>query len=93
MNEDRSYAEGPATEGGLFHEGHYGHDGVVAAEIVVEPEFVDEAVAVFLQELDAFAAGAGDPRGPGERPKVVNAEDDGLQCGWILFHLIIITGE
>jgi hypothetical protein len=44
---------------------------------MVEPEFVDEAVAVLLQELDTFAAGSGDPRGPGQRPEVVNAEDDG----------------
>lgn len=91
MNEDSSDLEGPSAEGGLFHEGHHGHDAVVAAEIVVEPELVNEAVAVLLQELDTFAAGAGDPRGSGERSEVVYAEDDGRRCDRVFFHQTIIT--
>lgn len=93
VNEDRSDAERPSAEGGFFHEGHHRHDAVVAAEVVVEPEFVDEAVAVLLQEMDTFAAGPGDPGGSGERPEVVNAEDDRRRCGWVLCHLIIIAAD
>jgi hypothetical protein len=58
--EDCADSEGPLVESGFFHEGHHGQDAVVAAEVVVEPEFVDEAVAVLLQELDTFAAAARD---------------------------------
>lgn len=73
MDEDCSDSEWLSVEGGFFHEGDDGQDAVVAAEVVVEPEFVDVAVAVFLQELDAFVAGAGDPGGSGQGPEVVDA--------------------
>ena len=91
MNEDGSDLEGPSVEGGFFHEGDHRHDGVLAAEIVVEPEFVNEAVAVFLQELDAFSAGAGNPRSPGEWTEVVYAKDDERRFDYVFSHLIIIT--
>lgn len=91
MNEDRSDLKGPSVEGGFFHEGHHGHDGVVSAEIVVEPEFVNEDVAVLLQELDTFSAAAGKPRNSGKWPEVVYAKDDARRCGRVFFHLTIIT--
>lgn len=81
MNEDHSDSEGPSTEGGFFHKGHHGQNSVVAAEIMIKPELVDKAVAVLLQKLDTFAAGAGDPCGSGERSEVVNAEDNGHRYG------------
>lgn len=93
MHEDRSDAEWPSAEGGFFQESHHGHDGVVTPEIVIEPEFVDEPVAVLLQELDAFAAGAGDPVGSGKRSEIVYAEDDGRRRSWILIHSGIISVE
>lgn len=93
MHEDRADSEGPPVESGFFHKGHQGQDAVVAAEVVVEPEFVDEAVAVLLQELDTFAAAARDPRGPGQRPEVVYAKDDGRRYGRLFFHPTIITAR
>lgn len=81
VHEDHADSEGPPVERGFLHERHHGRDAVVTAEIVVEPEFVDEAVAVLLQELDTFAAAARDPRGPGQRPEVVYAEDDACWGG------------
>jgi hypothetical protein len=93
VNEDCSDLEGPSVEGGFFQEGHHGHDGVLAAEIVVEPKFVNEAFAVFLQELDAFSAGAGNPRSPGEWTEVVYAKDDGRRCDYLFSHLILITAK
>lgn len=65
VNEDHPDLERVPVEGGLLQECDNGHDAVIAAQIVVEPEFVDQAVSVFFEELDAFLAGAGDPRGPG----------------------------
>lgn len=91
VNEDRSDLERPVIEGCFFQEGHHRQDRVVTAEIVVEPELVDEGVVVLLQELDAFTAGAGNPRGPGQRPEVVNAEDNGRVCGRVYFHRAIIA--
>lgn len=81
VHEDHADSEGPPVERGFLHERHHGRDAVVTAEIVVEPEFVDEAVAVLLQVLDTFAAAARDPRGPGQRPEVVYAEDDACWGG------------
>ncbi|MFD6296603.1 hypothetical protein ACFWFU_17520 [Streptomyces sp. NPDC060235] len=86
MYEDRADAEAPAVERGFFQKGHYGQDGVVTAEVVVESEFVDETVAVLFQELYAVAAAARDPRGPGQWPEVVYAEDDGRWGGQFFFH-------
>lgn len=91
--EDRADSEGSPVESGFLHEGHRGQDAVVAAEVVVEPKFVDEAVAVLLQELDTFATAARDPRGPGQRPEVVYAEDDGRRYGRLFFHPTIITAR
>nr|WP_157436431.1 hypothetical protein [Actinospica robiniae] len=86
MHEYRPDLERSSAEGGFFQKSHHGHDGVVTTEIVIEPEFVDELVAVLLQELDAVAAGAGDPGGSGERSEIVYAEDDGRPRSWILSH-------
>lgn len=46
VHEDRPNVERPPAEGRLFHEVHHWHDGLVTTEIMVEPEFVNEPVAV-----------------------------------------------
>lgn len=90
---DRADSERPPVESCFFQEGHHGQDAVVAAEVVVEPEFIDQAVAVLLQELDTFAAAARDPRGPRQWPEIVYAKDDRRRYGRLFSHSSIITAR
>lgn len=93
VHEDRADSEGPPVESCFFQESHHGQDAVVAAEVVVEPEFIDEAVAVLLQELDTFAAAARNPRGPRQRPEIVYAKDDRRRHERLFFHPTIIAAR
>ncbi|WP_455432514.1 transposase [Streptomyces rubradiris] len=93
VHEDRSNPERLSAEGGFFHESHHGHDVVIPAEIVIEPELVDEPVAMLLQELNALEAGTSDPGSSGKRSQIVYAEDDRRRRGWFLVHPSIVPDE
>lgn len=90
---DNADLEPVPMKGGLLQEGHHRHDAVIPAEVVVESEPVDEDVPVLMEELNSFTARAGEPRRLGQRPEVVNGENDrsGFRRG--LLHSTIMPGR
>jgi hypothetical protein len=80
MDKDHPDLKGPAVESRLFQQGHDRHDGVVPAQVVVEPEFVDLVVPMLFEKQDALMAGTGDLRGPRQSTQIVNAKDDRHPC-------------
>jgi hypothetical protein len=58
VDDDDTDVEGPAFERGPFQDFHDRPDGVVAAQIMVEPEFIDPAAAVPAEKPDPGRTGA-----------------------------------
>ena len=52
MNDEHTDIEGPAFEGSPFEDFHDWPDGVIVAQIVVEPEFIDPLAPVTVEKLD-----------------------------------------
>ncbi|RAK36735.1 hypothetical protein B0I29_108325 [Actinoplanes lutulentus] len=53
MNDDDTDVEGLALEGSLFKDFHDRPDGVIVAQIMVEPELIDPAAPVTVEKLDS----------------------------------------
>ncbi|NEA21051.1 hypothetical protein G3I70_00850 [Actinomadura bangladeshensis] len=76
MDEDHADLEGPPAEGRLLQQRHDGHDAVVTAQIMVEPELVDPDAPVLFEKQNALPAAPGNTRGPRQCPQIIDTKDD-----------------
>ncbi len=53
VNDDDTDIEGPALEGRPFKNFHDRPDGVIVAQIMVEPEFIEPVAPVTVEKLDS----------------------------------------
>jgi hypothetical protein len=77
VDDDGTDIERPALEGSPFKDFHDRPNGVIAAEIVVEPKLIEPVAAVTVEELDASRACAGHLGWPAvdERAEIVDEDD------------------
>jgi hypothetical protein len=83
VDDDGTDIERPALEGSPFKDFHDRPNGVIAAEIVVEPKLIEPMAAVTVEELDASRACAGHLGWPAvdERAEIVDEDDRRLAVG------------
>jgi hypothetical protein len=77
VDDDDTDIEGPALEGSPFKDFHDRPDGVIAAEIMVEPKLIEPVAAVTVEEFDPSRACASHLGWPAvnERAEIVNEDD------------------
>jgi hypothetical protein len=77
VDDDDTDIERPALEGSPFEDFHDRPDGVVVAQIMVEPEFIEPMAAVMVEKLDASRTCASHLGWPAvdERAEIVNEDD------------------
>ena len=59
MDDDHTDVEGAVVEGGLFQDLYHRPDGVVAAQVVVQPQLVQPTIPVAGKKLDSGSACTG----------------------------------